>query len=481
MAAPNAMWNTICDASLVRSPQSASHHDFIAELDTATVIKLRHRDACNSLSEAGNGSDAAVRALVAGFKTLERWNYPTSHVTMWSEAISWSGGLRLPLPDVTCLHYPELLWRPEPTACWPACDSVELLSRHAAWDVPRCTPPRSSSLRRLERVVFLHLYDAYDSPGHSITQLMPQLALALDGASDEMVAATHVHTNQDIRRGWFREWVQLAGHPGIEQRLHQHHVVASSKTLLPSNGGAVSGHPLASTLLLLRARAWHNLRLLGRNELPCACACARRVLIVTRSGQTRRELSNGEEVTRVVRDVLIRRHSSRRAGATDDTGHANDEDDRSDGSGEERDSSGDAVIGGGSRAADTLTRRRRRAWRHVSVFNDSTSAFEHCESFREADLVIAAHGAALANLVCARPGTAVVELLAPVWTPPLRTTPQPNLVFMHLAWALGQTYYGMHVPGASYDGPMRVDTSHLRRVLARVELMAARAQTVESC
>ena len=61
----------------------------------------------------------------------------------------------------------------------------------------------------------------------------------------------------------------------------------------------------------------------------------------------------------------------------------------------------------GSLAAGELARGR------LHRFEDTHSAIDQCALFRAADLVVAPHGAALANLLCARPGTAVVELHAP--------------------------------------------------------------------
>ena len=79
--------------------------------------------------------------------------------------------------------------------------------------------------------------------------------------------------------------------------------------------------------------------------------------------------------------------------------------------------------------------------------------------------MIAPHGAALANLLCAREGTIVIEILTPVWRPPDRSTTQVNLAFLHFSWALELRYHGVHVPSATYSGPVDVNVSHIEELV----------------
>lgn len=407
------LWNTLCMVNRSGSNQTR----FRAVLDDALVYHLRLGDACGSLAASGTSSALAVRDFDAGFRAYERWNTPAERVLIFRNAVAGHGGL---MADGACYPLPQLSWGDKTAS---AC---------------RAPRPERARTRSVEQLVYLHLAFHFDAPGHSICQLFPALALALThrmlhrplaGRGTAAFLPAFLHTDQDVRVGWFREWVQLVGGRGMEARL-LHGVVSANQVLVPMGTGNVRGAPLASTMRTTRQLIWRNLDDLTRRPAPIGgdAAIGPQVVLVTRHNQSR-------AIANV--DVLVRALH-------------------------------------GSLAAGELARGR------LHRFEDTHSAIDQCALFRAADLVVAPHGAARANLLCARPGTAVVELHAPVWRPPGRSEAQPNMVFLHLAWQLDQPYYGVHVPGATYTGTMHVQTARvvhaIRTFASRGWLRAARRE-----
>jgi len=85
--------------------------------------------------------------------------------------------------------------------------------------------------------------------------------------------------------------------------------------------------------------------------------------------------------------------------------------------------------------------------------------------FRQATVVIAPHGAGLANLLASRPGTGVLEFL---------TERDMNLCNMFAALKLGLFYHPLVVRGSSHGGLFHVDVHEaldtLRALLNSVSL-----------
>jgi len=140
----------------------------------------------------------------------------------------------------------------------------------------------------------------FDAPGHSICQLFPALALALThrmlhrplaGRGTAAFLPAFLHTDQDVRVGWFREWVQLVGGRGMEARL-LHGAVSANQVLVPMGTGNVRGAPLASTMRTTRQLIWRNLDDLTRRPAPIGgdAAIGPQVVLVTH-GTTRVERS----------------------------------------------------------------------------------------------------------------------------------------------------------------------------------------------
>jgi hypothetical protein len=178
-----------------------------------------------------------------------------------------------------------------------------------------------------------------------------------------------------------------------------------------TNVGIFFGHPLINDFRVLRRTIWTNLDAMGFARTEAATQASAQVVVVGRANQTR-AIANQRALLRGLRSSF----------------HGVD----------------------------------------FRLFDEDATAFDHCDQFRRADLIISPHGATLSNLLCSREGTSVVELLCPIWKPPSRDRPQYNLVFMHLAWALGLSYYGVHVPGASYAGDLHVDYQHIGKVVASI-------------
>jgi len=81
-------------------------------------------------------------------------------------------------------------------------------------------------------------------------------------------------------------------------------------------------------------------------------------------------------------------------------------------------------------------RLRREYPRCLSVQTEARGFFEQCALFASADVIVAQHGAVLANLIWARPACAVVEIV-----PRETATPLPGRhFFFHLTWCLGLRY-----------------------------------------
>ena len=85
------------------------------------------------------------------------------------------------------------------------------------------------------------------------------------------------------------------------------------------------------------------------------------------------------------------------------------------------------------------------------------NAVEQCGQFHRADVIVAPHGAALTNLLCARPASYVVEL---------QPSTNTNLNYMKLAADLSLNYHGMHVTNSTFDHPMHVSITQIRDVVS---------------
>lgn len=93
-----------------------------------------------------------------------------------------------------------------------------------------------------------------------------------------------------------------------------------------------------------------------------------------------------------------------------------------------------------------------------------------CSMFYRADLILAPHGAGLTNLLCARPGTAVVELQLDLLDKS-GLSGGTNLNYMKLSHDLDLCYHGVHVRGSRQHTTMVVEAA---RVAAAVLQLAAR-------
>ena len=213
------MFNTICWARTHRHAAAAA--SFRAVLDEAVVLELRDGDSCGSLVTTGNTSESAVAELEAGFQLLEKVNKKSTQAARFFDAIAWEGGVvdeaGSSIAQRQCHPYPQLLWHPQQSApCWEqSCPSANWSG--TPWAVPHCTP-YASLLRHYERVVYLHLDNHHSSPGHVITQLLPQLAATLVDVKPADRSAIYVHTSTADKL-WFRQWLQLAAWSGIEQKV----------------------------------------------------------------------------------------------------------------------------------------------------------------------------------------------------------------------------------------------------------------------
>ncbi|KAJ4456279.1 hypothetical protein PAPYR_8577 [Paratrimastix pyriformis] len=84
----------------------------------------------------------------------------------------------------------------------------------------------------------------------------------------------------------------------------------------------------------------------------------------------------------------------------------------------------------------------------VTEFGSAPLA-EAINTFRHARLIAGPHGAGLANMIFASPGTPVVEFQKEV----------PNACFAKMATTMGLPYWGFQVPGATQAGPMTVNVT----------------------
>ena len=308
-----AMWNTICVPWLRQASNSPHPRARMLSMDEAAVFSLRSGDSCNSLPSSGNESRQAIDQLVAGYVVLDRLILSHHNVTVLTGAAAWEGGIKLrpKPPDMmnACLYWPRML-----DYIWPAskyavpCLPETCPERRARAlykeEEARCTPNimEMEQAQVVERLVYLH-HPNLDSPGHTITQIMPQLSVALAALGHHASASVYLHTNQDVNTKYFQQWVQLAGAPGLQHRLFSwsSSPVRAATLALPSGGEIFESTPWA--LQLCRRTIWRNLRALGYaaplSNFPT-------MLLVTRPNQSR-ALRNADRLQSAIERVLEER------------------------------------------------------------------------------------------------------------------------------------------------------------------------------
>ena len=89
----------------------------------------------------------------------------------------------------------------------------------------------------------------------------------------------------------------------------------------------------------------------------------------------------------------------------------------------------------------------------VKEFEACGSSRGQLEQFARSTVIVAPHGAGLSNVVAARPGTAVVELMVP--------GADLNACYLFASVKLGLRYYSTAPRGASHNGAMNVDVDEV--------------------
>lgn len=126
---------------------------------------------------------------------------------------------------------------------------------------------------------------------------------------------------------------------------------------------------------------------------------------------------------------------------------------------------------------EVLTEVRRAGW-DVKVFDakDQLDAEAQCRLFHSASLVVGAHGAGFTNMLCACPGTTILEIR--------QSTDGYNQVFLRLASALGLKYTGLPTnPPFSlpYSGVGFVNATLVGEAAAQVLLDVHQGRSVRRC
>lgn len=114
-----------------------------------------------------------------------------------------------------------------------------------------------------------------------------------------------------------------------------------------------------------------------------------------------------------------------------------------------------------NRLAKTLASMLNGTPLRLTVFGDAPPpSYEQTQRlFAEASVVVAPHGAGLANVVYCQPGTYVIEILPAV---------KQNLCFKGLCACLGHVYIGLIADDKSKSGAMYVDVAYLTRIIQNV-------------
>ena len=94
---------------------------------------------------------------------------------------------------------------------------------------------------------------------------------------------------------------------------------------------------------------------------------------------------------------------------------------------------------------------------------DKPSLNTTMKTFYNAAVIIAPHGSGLANLVFARPGTHVLEVLCPPYI-----AGQHNPMFLKLAYLLSMKYQGLHGLNGCPDKPLSVDVAYVMHTIKAI-------------